>query len=295
MKKAFGLGMAVLALVGCDEPDQSPQDVRNALLRANVNSAAEIAAINQPSDNSLHLLARVYVADGAEMGEFYEPRPGLLIFSAAGSPRGASKLAQVPLHENDPIAVFQAIAPNSPVPGALLDAVARSKSLGEGRGTPAVTASDSAAGGSISVPSPQPPTGAQPLATGAASTSDVIETRTSALTSGYCGTQYLTDFPCPSGQSYDWCLVDQFGNGFSTWVHNGIQTYYNVCPEVNNVNLHVWQTAGGLWTVPQDTYRWYSSFASYSFWCGGFCTFDQKSAIENAGSSWWNARGHLTW
>lgn len=248
-----------------------------------IASAAQIAELNASADESAHLLARVYVNDGLEMGEFYEPAPGTVLFSAAGVPNGHAQIDRT-MANLDPIAIYQRLSPRTPIPAPLQEAWDRAQ-----------VATTHTSGAVVSIGGAE-----RAVATGATEHSPSNPTQTSnglgvvseALTSGYCGTQWLTDFPCEWGwghTSYSWCWYDQWGNGDSTWMNNGNKAYYNVCPEVNSVILHIWGTMGGSWTVWQNTYRWQSYSSNWP------STFSQQSAIEQAGSSEFNYEGYLNW
>ena len=88
-----------------------------------------IAQTNAANDVANHLLVRVPVNGGEEVGEFYEPIPGYVIFSASGSPRGPTKISPRAIAKLKPLAIFQLLAPNMPIPQPLQEAAGRADAL----------------------------------------------------------------------------------------------------------------------------------------------------------------------
>jgi hypothetical protein len=262
--------------VGADDPSSSTGSIAQQIISANANA-----------DSSLHLLARVSLDETSEVAEFYEPSPGRILFSMAGRPSNGPALTQKDV-AGKPIAdVWQMVSHGAPMPDALASALKASPA-------PLADHVDRAASAGA------------PTSTAAPESSRGLRTD---LTNGYCGTQWLSDFPCPgSGHSDQWCQYDQWGTD-NAWVNNGTGWYFNVCSEIGSVMLNLsGNTVQGSWTVLENTYRWYSwqDGSTYCWSCfsvfgacigSGGCAgyLNESASVTPQGSAAYNWEGTLDW
>jgi hypothetical protein len=230
--------------------------------------APMIADQNRDADERLHLRARVFLNDKTEVAEFYEPAPGQVLFAMAGRPSGAPSFTYRDVAGRSVREIWQLVSPDAALP-APLQAFA-SVAVGDASGTAIDHASNAVpAGGAGPAGNAKRGGGVRPL-----------------LTSGYCGTQWLRDFPCPSGDHYDWCTWDN--NSYQYYyVNNGYHYYYNVCSEIGSVTLSASGETGGNWTVPENTYRWFSWDArTHNCWANCFFPWQTCSNGCNCGCAW---------
>jgi hypothetical protein len=209
--------------------------------------SAQIVTANAEVEQTLQLLARVEV-QANEVLEFYEAGPGLLVITAAGAPTGPSRVRAADLTALQPTEVWDLVAPSTPMPDALRQALERLQPSG------------------AAAPQSPPPdpaherAGPQALYTAGLASQDQDP---STLTAGWCDTSYFTG---PLGLSacegdFTVCL-DNWWNGAYAYHHEAARAFTTVCPAQGSVVFKV-QTdvgLGGIWTVPQHTYRyWYIS------------------------------------
>jgi hypothetical protein len=269
-----GALLAAALLSGCGGAE--PQARTPAL---GVDVVGELVAANAAADRALNLVHRERLTTG-EVAEFYEPTPGQVIFSMAGQPSGAPALLPRQVVNRTTEEIWSLVAPGRAMPSALAGAALRA------RQQPA-QAADGQGAGKVELPA------AAAEGARAEQAALQLEPVSAALTSGYCGTRWLTDFPEASGDNYDWRYLDAHGSGLNAWVKSGVGAYYNVCPEIGSVVLTInGSGGGGAWTVLQDTYRWYSHSAG---WFITWQRFDQTATITNNGSSWFNFEGYFDW
>jgi hypothetical protein len=249
------LMMAVLgaALVGCGaseggngslgegagEKPSSPSHVEFSI-------AEKIVAANAKADHDANLVARKFLNNGTEVVEFYEPVPGYILFSAAGSPFGHSVLNRAEIEGKTASELWALLAPGEPVPETLAHAIERSADPGlVNQGLEEVNAQ----------PAQTPEFGAPAPA--------VESTGERVLSGGYCTGQFWSDW-------------GNWGNGSTyrtsteyTFAWNGISYFgvtatagYIVCPLGDASNLGgqltiAWpDNSTGVWSVGVDTYRW---------------------------------------
>jgi hypothetical protein len=283
--------------------------------------APMIADQNRDADERLHLRTRVFLNDKTEVAEFYEPAPGQVLFSMAGRPSGAPSFTYRDVAGRSVREIWQLVSPDAALPTAL-QAVA-TVAVGDASGTAIGHASNAAlddaskvalAHSSIVDPSTAASGNGSAVAgaAGPASNATRGEGVRPLLTSGYCGTQWLRDFPCPNGDRYDWCTWDN--NSYQYYyVNNGYQYYYNVCSEIGSVTLSASGDTGGNWTVPENTYRWFSWHANtHNCWancifpwqtCSNGCncgcawspTVNQTASVTPNGNAVFNFEGSLNW
>jgi hypothetical protein len=92
-----------------------------------VPGGVQFATDNASLDGPLHLVARAYVNDEAEVLSLYEPYPGHIVAAGAGRPPGHSMLSPAGLVGRGQTAenLWSAVAPGQTMPDALLQAMAR--------------------------------------------------------------------------------------------------------------------------------------------------------------------------
>lgn len=312
-KKARLVGglAVVMGAIGCGD---GPADNIQTSEALQLTVADQIVAANGAADRDLHLIARVIRRDTNEVGEFYEPTPGDIIFSMAGRPTKKLQFPSDP-HKMSSEDLFATLAPGYSLPPALDAAISRAST-----GQPSNT--QIAGSGGQSTTGPIPSKAAAATATvapqGPAATTIVIdapatskaaipdqnlETQNSGLTSGYCGTQWVADFSwrC-NGQgvvSYEWCTYDQYGDTGGYWMTNGWEFYTNVCPETGSVLLSAVGEGGGQWTVFKDTYRIFSHVRNAEcHWYWPVCSqprFNETVQILQAAGVYYNWIGDMIW
>jgi hypothetical protein len=280
MRSAIGFIALSLPIVGCgDATDHVAVSHEEQLRTTNDAIVDDIINANRQAETDLHLITRVHL-DAGQVAEFYEPEPGTILLSVAGRPRPGSKaLRPDDVKGLSAVDVYRKLAPNVPVPDALVKAnavpIPTLPSAGTGLGS----------GESSSKPS-------APLMS--APGSDLGQSR-AALTDGYCGTQWVSENPCPSGWPYQWCLYDWWNGAYANG-NDVVLSYANVCPEIGNVALRVITSTGhgGWWSVAQDTYRWYQRYGGQS--CNPFCgynRFNVRNTVEDASGDMFNFLGYF--
>jgi hypothetical protein len=275
----FGVVFSSAACGGGDAGGNAGGTSGGELQSPAISSAEEGAAMNRKADEDLHLIARIQL-DESQVAEFYEPEPGSMLFSVAGHPPpGKAPPRREDFKGLSPAQVFRKIAPGQPVP----DAILKSKA-----GTLEIEPSDAGSGTSSGDPPPAAP-GVNPTSGGL----DLGQSQ-SALTTGYCSSQFYSDFPCPSG-GYPWCLHNWWGGAYANGT-NVVYTYANLCPQINSASLHISTSSGhgGVWSVAQDNYRWWSLFAGQS--CNPFCGYNRYNvwtSVGNASSTMFNYIGQF--
>jgi hypothetical protein len=265
--------IGVLAISGCGVGMESSESDTGQITR-------KIVAANAESDQNLHLIARTFLDETSEVAEFYEPAPGRIVFSMAGSPSQGTSLTPRDVAGKSIDEVWQRVSHGAPMPDALAKVAQASPTR-------------------MAIAKFAPGTGGSSPSTAPASSPSGHHRD---LTNGYCGTQWLSDFSCPgSGHSYQWCDYDQWGTD-NAWVNNGTDYYFNVCSEIGSVTLNM--SGGGIngsWTVLQNTYRWYSgSDPSIYCWnwyftsgCQGYLS--ESGSVTPNGSAAYNFEGYLDW
>lgn len=214
-----------------------PSILRDSLARPLGPVSRDIVIANQAADEQFHLLARVEVQPG-ELLEIYEPRPGVVIVSAAGAPSGAPRLTAEHMQGMPVSEVWAAMTEDAEMPPALAETLART-----GDGAVDFRGAASAA--------------AAPVAAGADSFVAPRET----LGGGYCDNAFFSDAgslceDAVHAPDVTVCL-DNWYNGAWAESNDSYWTTSTVCPAQGSVAMRLQTEYGdsGLWTVAQNTYR----------------------------------------
>jgi hypothetical protein len=263
--RAWAVLLASFGIAGClgDEAEVSvvPVDEEVApageeVMRDSLGSAlgpvsAALARANARADVELNLLARIEVQRD-ELLEIYEPTPGtimvagagapatMIMVAGAGAPAGKAILSREVMDGMAIADVWRLAAGSTAMPLELRAALARAERLEPDEQTSAPDGAGSASGGSLD--------GAPPVAPGSVA----------PLAAGWCDSGYYTSGygNCPASTFRD--CVDNWWNGRWAYYYGSFYTYTNVCPANGSVTLRVTSNFnGGLWTVPQNTVRWW--------------------------------------
>jgi hypothetical protein len=273
-----------------------------AVSTESVSIAKQIAASNSATDQRLNLLVRKYLNDETEVVEFYEPQPGQIIISTAGSPVQHSVLP--PLRGKTAAEVWTLVAPGEALPESLADAILRQ---GQGSLLPAKPQATTMRRSSS--------TGKELIgpAVGQAPSAPVIDpasvNQQLNKSGGYCSSQFWTDFTnwcVDTGDTY--CTVSQaFNYGYYGYNWTDITADgYAVCPQ-DDWGWFGWSLTDG-WNVPADTYRTETQSdppsCGYNLFClGTECTpnfynvtmtFDSHCYLEYGTSCGYNF-DYITW
>lgn len=183
--------------------------VGSATTAAAQSPAARIIAENALVDQQLHLVARKVVNNDTEVVEFYEPIPGQILVSTAGSPKGPSQLHMDELRTKPIAESWAKLAPGEEMPSTLADAIKR-----QTEATYPTLEADRAAQAAVErgeTPASSPEEAQPVVASRIASGSDVVAQNTVApklANTGYCSSQFWVDFGNVSGNagvsSFDW-------------------------------------------------------------------------------------------
>jgi hypothetical protein len=92
-----------------------------------LSPAERFIALNAKTNSELNLVTLKYLNNGTEVAMFYEPSPGNVMFSIAGSPVGHSVLNRTLIQGKTPSQLWDLVAPGESVPEALAHAIWRSK------------------------------------------------------------------------------------------------------------------------------------------------------------------------
>jgi hypothetical protein len=262
--------------IGCDIPAHDRESQASQVS----SSITEVVAANKDADAKLHLLTRVFLADGTAF-EFYEPTAGSILYSQVGN-------AGTPPLQVDgtkgPVAVFRSLQPNTQVPQALLDAEARG--AGPRATRPAKVSSALHEGGAV----------------GPAQTTGVQAIRSAVVTqvcgapptnNGFCDPAWFKTNACnvdttfsSVGLDWQWCLMNWWNGAFEQDGSGESSGYGAVCASIGQVLMTLTATyGGGQWTVAQGTWRWARPGQG---WCnsGPWCDFyyDQNIRYDISGS-----------
>lgn len=197
-------------------------------------------------------IASVTLANGNTV-EFYETSPGVVLVSEAG------RVGVSPLPDNKvrPLDLFRALAPGQPVPEALVSAQARASE----RST-----------------DPEPPAEELPPI----QTSQVAGGPLAYIDNQSCDDNWFYNTYCPG--SYDWkmCLLNHW-NGAYAQLSSVDYVRHAVCADVGAVTLKVQMGdgAGGIWTVPEGSYRTFTWSDDCVFGCNTSTRGDVLNATDN--------------
>ena len=289
MRTMSAAALLVLLPAGCGEEGASPDEGAGHSMRDSLGTplGAVSARIVRANAASLAPLARVEVQPD-ELLEFYEPRPGVVLMSAAGRPRGPARMMDGGLRRLTPAQLWQRVVGARAMPAELLAAIERSKSVqwteepaDEEGASPLQAQASSAPGTSWTDPQQLPLRGRteHPVRAHAA---------LKEVDGGWCDTVWLSrsENACgPSNADIQYCRNNHW-NG--AWVSAPRVEHYDasVCAAGGDM---VYKLAASktyrsyLRDVPEDTYR--SSWAA-DFNCGTLptsCPNVRLDILEAAG------------
>jgi hypothetical protein len=182
------------------------------------------------------------------MLEIYEPTPGTFLVTGAGAPAGKAILSADALTGMTIEDVWRLATGSTEMPGKLRAALERT-SRHRQDGERVTLQGDTGRAGRVFSSSPH-------MAAFGATISPA------ALTNGWCDNGYYSSGygSCQSGYDVNVCL-DDWSNGAYAYDYNGAgYVYTNVCPATGPVTLQVQSDhgGGGIWTVDQNTVRWWT-------------------------------------
>jgi hypothetical protein len=208
-------------------PGASAQEYRDSLGKQLSPTSAAIVKANQLAEKDLNLLARVEVQPG-EILEFYEPSPGSLIISGAGS----AKAMSVPKRPGSPANIWRRATAGAEIPAALREAMDRAGKRKRARTYESPRSPGKWGGG----------TNSQDFTRAA----------------GYCDGDYYGDWGiCGQGWDYNVC-VKNWWDGIFAYHHDAEETLTHVCPASGRVAFRISSNEfeGGFWTVEQHQLRY---------------------------------------
>jgi hypothetical protein len=290
--------LSATLVIGCGDTttDDSPVGGQS---KTDTRSLVEtIQAANAGLDENLGIIDRLVVDGGKQMVEFYRPNEHEILVSAAGRPSGAPVLTREQLETMRPAEIYAMLAPGRAVPAIIAAAPAPS-------GSAQADSSLKGAGGEADTETLTAPVARDAALSRRDGNDDGLVKVQSALTSGYCGTQWFQDFSgngCgpTGGGGFSWCLTDWSGG--ASYVRTNVwASYYNVCPEIGSATLYVHGSAGqASFFVPQNTYRAFSRIHP-GYGCGflflGWChdKFTEQGDVTNASQTTFNYQGWYLW
>jgi hypothetical protein len=124
------LALAVFgaAIVGCDAPGGGNGSAATGQQPKALSVAERFVAKNANTNSQLNMVALKYMNNGTEVAMFYEPSPGKVMFALGGSPLGGrSVLNHAMIAGKTASEMWGLVAPGESVPGALAQAIERSK------------------------------------------------------------------------------------------------------------------------------------------------------------------------
>jgi hypothetical protein len=196
----------------------------------------------------MHLVARKFLNNDTEVAEFYEPVPGRILFSAAGSPLGASVLHFDQMQGKTASERWALIAPGELVPEALAQAIERSNDPALANQAPQSAPPEPAQHGDFGAPAPA-----------AESKGDTL------LSVGYCASQFWTDWG-NWGSGAQARNASSYTYGYYDWYYDGWTgtAGYAACPQGNASGLggrlsvnEPGSTSPAVWILPPNYYRAY--------------------------------------
>jgi hypothetical protein len=247
-------------LAGCSAA-ANLEEHDSTLTAAVEEEAAALPSVrpNRALDATLNLLTRVKTDSGSVL-EFYEPKPGDILISEAGSDGATPSRALS--RTLSPSAAYRAVAPSLPVPAKLLAAEARLAAS-----TPSAVEHPR--------PAPQsgrgsPPAWLTPSGHRGTVHADAVDPN------AYCGRQWFVNNisqaygDCMvSEQNYQWCFYDTgpgaWATGGNVWADQA-----ELCVAAGDgvfltVNRQGDNNAGGNWSVPAPGWRYFWHHAGSNF------------------------------
>jgi hypothetical protein len=211
-------------VIGCsaEATDRAPNQGGTDAGTGALSPARQVVAANAAAERDLHLVARKYVNDETEVIEFYEPMPGRVLISAAGSPVAGSVLSAAAIKEKSAAELWALVAPGEAIPQALADAIARSQlpTAQPGSSHPATAQAASRRDAAFGAPS-----------------SELGRVQTDTGTPpGYCASQFWSDWKNEPGIYGDGPIyTDTWNYGWNTQSFSNVQwaAGFMVCPQGN--------------------------------------------------------------
>jgi len=236
-------------------------------------SLATIVEENRAAAVTLNLVDRLIVGDDAVI-EFYEPKPGALLVSVAGLAGGL-----VPDTLGSPEDIFEQYAPERAMAPGLRAALDRIEGVPDNEsselGMPLEAAEETEQAAPVA--------GGAPWHQGAGP----ARMRTAApqgCNNGCCDAQWLSTFhQCQTRGSYSWFL---YNYTWSSANNTNVEWYEGlVCSAsgTSTYSVSISGGGGGVWSVPQATYRTYWWLAGTT--CNPFCGPAKKNFTTSVNSS----------
>jgi hypothetical protein len=206
------------------------QEIRDSLGKPLGPLTSSIARENEFAERQFNLLARVEISPD-EVLEFYEPSPGLLVISGAGTPAALSVAGKMP---RSPADAWRRATAGAEIPRALRQALERKEKREAARQIDSPRISARWGGGSPA--------------------------RNFTRAAGYCDGAYHDEYGgCGSGYDFMVCLNDWWDGAYA-YHHDTDFLWTQVCPATGRVVLRIRSNEidGGVWTVDQHTVRYFS-------------------------------------
>jgi hypothetical protein len=252
--------LAGVMLVGCGgvaDGGAPAVPVEANPVNASRSVAEQIIAANANADREMRLVARKLLNNDTEVAEFYEPNPGQILFSAAGSPTAGTVLRREQIQGKTASEVWSLVAPGEAVPQALAAAIERSQL------PPSVN--------EPSEPARKAVEPSRPASGGDAPTLTADKIVPFSAT-GYCAGQFWQDWGNWGAGSSRNSQTLNWGWNYQSWSNVTGTAGYIVCPQGNVSNTGGRLTVNfpngttGSWNVAPNYYRWTTSTAGAN--CG---------------------------
>lgn len=231
-----------------------------------------IVSVNGDAERDLNLLARIEVQPN-ELVEFYEPAPGLVMISVAGAPDGGGLIPKHMIQGRSIEEVWRMAAGSTEIPASLLAALTREQERSGRRhllGSQADMTGSRRSGGAArsgDLAAPESPSA-------------------SGGSGGWCDDGWFSTSysDCEYAWDFDVCL-DNWWNGAYAQHPDAFLTTTAVCPAQGTVVLKVTtdEGVGGIWTVPENTHRWYSVQDDWCLFALNDCPFVRADVTHAAG------------
>lgn len=205
------------------------QEMRDSLGKQLGPVASAIVRSNETAEKQFNLLARVELRPD-EIVEFYEPSPGMVVISGAGTSASMAAPNKMP---QSPAEVWRRAASGREMPAALREAIERGEKRKQIRYEDNPRNPGKWGGGSPA--------------------------RDYTRSAGYCDAAYHHEYGgCGSGYDFMVCLNNWWDGAFA-YHHEAQFTWTHVCPATGRVTLRVRSNEidGGLWTVDQHHIRYF--------------------------------------
>jgi hypothetical protein len=207
-------------------------------------SGCAVEGADEPTSDTWQPIASLTTDNGLTV-EFYEPEPGALMImqdAAVGVP-------PVTGHPR-PVDLYRALAPDQPVPAALIAAQQRADDV-NGDPSEADPAADKRAIDAI----------------GTDYAIKSVEVNPAYIDNQSCDDQWFEDTFCNFSSTLDWtmCLLNHWDGAYAKSGSGGVDVAnFSTCADIGNVTLKVTMGDGdgGLWDVLEGHYRNYWWFSN---------------------------------